>query len=215
MKIWLDDLRLAPNGWIHVYWPEEAIELMRANRVTQISLDHDLGDDNRGTGYDVILWIERSVTIDEIKPPIIFVHSADVSARKKMEAAMRKINQLTLQQEKYLHEHFEGYEKELLFHELQRDAHKDCPSLKVRTVTEIIRRVSPSFMDGLFEVQPCVRQLIYTGMLGLSGERTLSKNPFFVLGNTYTSIDFNGGTYAIEGYENGESRIGLAYFEVL
>ena len=23
----------------------------------EISLDHDLGDDERGTGYDVVLWI--------------------------------------------------------------------------------------------------------------------------------------------------------------
>jgi hypothetical protein len=29
--------------------------------VQELSLDHDLGDDARGTGYDVILWIEEAV----------------------------------------------------------------------------------------------------------------------------------------------------------
>tara|TARA_R110002049_G_scaffold285698_4_gene467063 strand:- start:225547 stop:225711 length:165 start_codon:yes stop_codon:yes gene_type:complete len=54
MKVYLDDERETPQGWIRVYWPDEAIELLRSGEVIEISLDHDLGDDNRGTGYDVI-----------------------------------------------------------------------------------------------------------------------------------------------------------------
>ena len=37
------------------------IALLEAGNVTEISLDHDLGDDDRGTGYDVILWIEQAL----------------------------------------------------------------------------------------------------------------------------------------------------------
>ncbi|HHQ4547340.1 MULTISPECIES: cyclic-phosphate processing receiver domain-containing protein [Aeromonas] len=33
------------------------IAWLETETVTEISLDHDLGDDDRGTGYDVILWI--------------------------------------------------------------------------------------------------------------------------------------------------------------
>ncbi|MGL1250664.1 cyclic-phosphate processing receiver domain-containing protein [Vibrio parahaemolyticus] len=33
-----------------------------------MSLDHDLGDDEHGTGYDVVLWIEEAV---ELK---VFIH---------------------------------------------------------------------------------------------------------------------------------------------
>lgn len=45
-------------------------------RVTEISLDHDLGDDEHGTG---------------MKPPKIRVHSANPAARARMEAAIASI----------------------------------------------------------------------------------------------------------------------------
>ena len=61
MKIYLDDERPTPKGWHRVYWPEEAIVLLQQGTVTEISLDHDLGDDAHGTGYDVVLWIEEAV----------------------------------------------------------------------------------------------------------------------------------------------------------
>jgi hypothetical protein len=53
-------------------------------KVTHISLDHDLGDDTRGTGYDVILWIEEQVFTCGFKAPVIYVHSANTSACEKM-----------------------------------------------------------------------------------------------------------------------------------
>lgn len=55
MKVFLDDERQTPEGWVRVYWPDEAIALLRTGEVTQISLDRDFGDDARGTGYDVVL----------------------------------------------------------------------------------------------------------------------------------------------------------------
>ena len=91
MKVYLDDERVTPNGWTRVYWPSEAIELLKSGQVTEISLDHDLGDDERGTGYDVVLWIEEQVALHGFIPPKISVHSANVSARAKMEAGIRAI----------------------------------------------------------------------------------------------------------------------------
>lgn len=52
----------------------------------ELSLDHDHGDDERGTGYDVVLWIEEAVMTRGFKPPKITVHSANSSARIKMQA---------------------------------------------------------------------------------------------------------------------------------
>jgi hypothetical protein len=52
MKVYLDDERVAPEGWYQVRWPEEVIELLESGEVTHLSLDHDLGDDKHGTGYD-------------------------------------------------------------------------------------------------------------------------------------------------------------------
>ena len=91
MKVYLDDERSTPDGWVRVYWPEEAIELLKTGNVSEISLDHDLGDDERGTGYDVVLWIEEAVITEGFKAPIMRVHSANSSARAKMELGIKAI----------------------------------------------------------------------------------------------------------------------------
>ncbi|WP_038487633.1 cyclic-phosphate processing receiver domain-containing protein [Janthinobacterium agaricidamnosum] len=94
MKVYLDDERNTPDGWIRVYWPDEAISLLAAGGVNEISLDHDLGDDERGTGYDVVLWLEEAVALRNFNPPMISVHSANSSARQKMEAGIAAIYRL-------------------------------------------------------------------------------------------------------------------------
>jgi hypothetical protein len=57
---------------VHFRAPKEAIELLKTEIVEEISLDHDLGEDADGTGYDVILWIE----VRGFLPPEIRVHTA-------------------------------------------------------------------------------------------------------------------------------------------
>ena len=91
MKVYLDDERETPEGWTRVYWPEEAIELLKTGNVEEISLDHDLGDDDHGTGYDVVLWIEEQVILNQFLPPRIKVHPANSSARQKMELGINNI----------------------------------------------------------------------------------------------------------------------------
>ena len=91
MKLYLDDERKTPVGWVRVFWPDEAIAWLETETVTEISLDHDLGDDDRGTGYDVILWIENEVMTNNFIPPQIHIHSANVSARRKMELGIMAI----------------------------------------------------------------------------------------------------------------------------
>lgn len=94
MKIYLDDEREAPPGWRRAFWPNEAIQLLQAENVTEISLDHDLGNDERGTGYDVLLWIEQEVALNKFIPPKMFVHSSNPCAREKMERAIDAILRL-------------------------------------------------------------------------------------------------------------------------
>ena len=91
MKVYLDDERKTPEGWKRVYWPEEAIDLLKTGKVTHISLDHDLVDDAHGTGYDVVLWIEEAVFTNNFKAPQMQVHSANSSAREKMENGISNI----------------------------------------------------------------------------------------------------------------------------
>ncbi|MDR6674620.1 cyclic-phosphate processing receiver domain-containing protein [Xanthomonas sp. 1678] len=94
MRVYLDDERSAPEGWVRVYWPDEAIALLESGQVDELSLDHDLGDDLRGTGYDVVVWIEEAVALRGFRPPKISVHSANSSARQKMESGIRSIVRL-------------------------------------------------------------------------------------------------------------------------
>jgi hypothetical protein len=99
MKVFLDDERPTPKGWIRAYWPSEVIALLKSGLVEEISLDHDLGDDSRGTGYDVILWIEQAVALHGFLPPKIHVHSANSSATSKMRAGVQSIRRLLAQRE--------------------------------------------------------------------------------------------------------------------
>lgn len=94
MKVFFDDERQPPEDWRHVRWPEEAIALLETGAITELSLDHDLGDDQRGTGYDVVLWIEEAVATRAFTPPSMRVHSANSSARLKMQAGIRAIERL-------------------------------------------------------------------------------------------------------------------------
>jgi hypothetical protein len=95
LKVYLDDTRPTPNGWRRVYWPDEAIALLKSGEVEEISLDHDLGDDARGTGYDVLLWVEQAVVTEGFRPPKIKIHTDNPAARLRMEAAVRSIENLS------------------------------------------------------------------------------------------------------------------------
>jgi hypothetical protein len=61
MRLWLDDDvvdRAAPEGWFHVTTAKQAIELLDMGDVVELSLDHDLGDDELyGRGIDVVDWL--------------------------------------------------------------------------------------------------------------------------------------------------------------
>jgi len=90
MKIFLDDVRTTPDGWVRCYYPKEVITLLKNHRVTEISLDHDLGYTTE-TGYDVLLWIEEQVVLNSYKPPKIYIHSDNASAIQKMRLAVQSI----------------------------------------------------------------------------------------------------------------------------
>lgn len=94
MRVYLDDERETPPGWARTFWPQDTIALLATGAVTELSLDHDLGDDERGTGYDVRLWIERAAVERGFVPPRMNVHSANPAARRRMLAAIEAIGRL-------------------------------------------------------------------------------------------------------------------------
>ena len=103
MKVWLDDERPAPPGWKHCLWPDEVIKLLKTGRVTEISLDHDLGNDARGTGMDVLNWLENAVAdpthpsvgrTTSLEPPKINIHTANPSRHIPMKQVAERIHRL-------------------------------------------------------------------------------------------------------------------------
>jgi hypothetical protein len=123
MKIWLDDERHEPVGWVRAKTAPEAIELLETNKVSEISLDHDLGVceeclyeyevgveehcsyepdyseppsecEHNGNGYHVVCRIEEMVFADtQYRPPIIHIHTQNASARVRMMQAVKAIEQ--------------------------------------------------------------------------------------------------------------------------
>jgi hypothetical protein len=91
MKVYLDDVRATPEGWVRAFWPCEVIALLEKGVVTHLSLDHDLGNDERGTGYDVVCWIEEAVFVRQFRPPRIFVHSDNSPGKRKMLDGIKQI----------------------------------------------------------------------------------------------------------------------------
>lgn len=88
VRIWLDDVRLPPpNNWTWCKTVESAIALLEEGSVCAISLDHDLGRDNK-TGYDLAKWIEEKAHEGKLPRTAWRVHTANSAAYKKMVQAM-------------------------------------------------------------------------------------------------------------------------------
>jgi hypothetical protein len=91
VRLWLDDDlvdRPAPKGWVHVTTAWEAIELLAAGAVVELSLDHDLGDDKLcGRGIDVVDWLaEQQEVHGRLLWPRdgIVIHSANPAGKEAM-----------------------------------------------------------------------------------------------------------------------------------
>lgn len=90
MKVWLDDIRQAPEGWVHAYTVSQAMAFLQTGEVTELSLDHDLGE-NQATGYDLLNWIEEQVFHGLLQPPTMWIHSANPVGCQNMARAIESI----------------------------------------------------------------------------------------------------------------------------
>lgn len=93
LRVWLDDERPMPSDFTnHVTTAQEAIDLLKTGQVDLISLDHDLGSENvyENNGYVVAEFIEEFAFNNRCLPCIeVRIHTANSSARTKMESAIR------------------------------------------------------------------------------------------------------------------------------
>ena len=92
MKLWVDDIRLPPDGWVWAKNYDQAIDLLKTNEVSNLSLDHDLGDENEKTGYDIMRWIEEKAFFDaDWSLPRIKFHTSNPAGRRNMNACLLAI----------------------------------------------------------------------------------------------------------------------------
>lgn len=112
MKLWLDDMRPAPDGWTHVKTDAEARRWLERGVVETASFDHDLGActsclagrtpemwllesgyeampncEHVGTGYTLVCWMEETGHWPKSKPN---VHSANPVGRARMQVVIDK-----------------------------------------------------------------------------------------------------------------------------
>jgi hypothetical protein len=106
MKIWLDDVRNAPDEtWLWVRDFDEAQSALNKYRgkVELMSFDHDLGLvedglflDYADSGYDLLCWIEKMAAKGkwQFVPARMQIHSANPVGRKNMQAAIDSIERM-------------------------------------------------------------------------------------------------------------------------
>jgi len=83
-RLWVDDLRPAPDGWTWAKSSTEAIALLAAGEFAAISLDHDLGGDD--TTRPVVLWLCEHARW----PAEVLVHTANPVGREWLTGMARR-----------------------------------------------------------------------------------------------------------------------------
>ena len=92
MKLWIDDVRPAPEGWVHAKTAEEARKWIESGEMIQaISFDHDLGE-GQENGHDLVSLVEERVYLGKMGLPEMAVHSANPVGARRIFAAIEAIN---------------------------------------------------------------------------------------------------------------------------
>lgn len=91
MKLWVDDERPMPKGYDqHVRTAQEAIQALKTGLVETISLDHDLGPAESGTGYYVAKYIEEAAIKGELVPiKHMRIHTSNPVGRRNIAQALQ------------------------------------------------------------------------------------------------------------------------------
>lgn len=91
MKIWLDDWRDEPSGWVWAKTVKEMMLYLDRCEVSEVSLDYDLGDfETNGLGA-IIRMRENFEENGKLPPPIIHIHSQHPNGKIEMEIELKKL----------------------------------------------------------------------------------------------------------------------------
>ena len=95
MKLWVDDIREAPEGWDVARTYDEAVKKLLTTSYRVVSLDHDLGEEK--TGYDIACVIEAMVVKGYEVPSMIMCHSANPVGKARISQAVKSIYQRVIE----------------------------------------------------------------------------------------------------------------------
>ena len=84
MRLWVDDFRPAPKGWVWARTVTEAIRKIVESPLilSEVSLDHDIMDSNET--FEPVAYFIKYYCCDECISPIINIHTANPVAAAKM-----------------------------------------------------------------------------------------------------------------------------------
>ena len=89
--LWLDDVRPMPTGYhVRAWTAQEAKAYLDTGRIALISFDHDLGESENGTGYDVACYIEQRAYEGKLAPIEWHIHSANPVGCQNIRIAMKR-----------------------------------------------------------------------------------------------------------------------------
>lgn len=102
MKLWIDDLRPAPENWKWIknsqeFAAYEILGMICSGMVEEISFDHDLGEESASNGYQLCCLIEEFIAKNMLpieNVPKIHIHTANPVGRKNLQAAIDSIQRL-------------------------------------------------------------------------------------------------------------------------
>ena len=95
VKIWLDDERTAPKGYIHFHSVNETIDFIENSGYTNIllDLDHDLGEYSYdgGDAIKLILWLlENDYQNNNLYKFHFQIHTMNPVGRQNMQALIER-----------------------------------------------------------------------------------------------------------------------------
>jgi hypothetical protein len=92
MRIWIDDVRPAPEGWEWAKNSTDAIAIIEKTplqNIDLISFDHDLGGDD--TSVPIVNYVEERVVESGEQAPKMLVHSQNPVGRDNLKRAIQAI----------------------------------------------------------------------------------------------------------------------------
>jgi hypothetical protein len=94
MKLYVDEQKAAPKGWMAATKPQEAIALLQTGTVDVLNLQSDLNSPKFGSAMDLLNWMKTAILNYGLIPPTIKFHGEDSVQTERLQIEVLKIKNL-------------------------------------------------------------------------------------------------------------------------